>query len=243
MDLDVLLDDVNKSTHNPITLFKKPSTKFPPSAHESECRDLFKTNKTKTLRDICKLPHTKTSSQNLTIDENEALELLCNNVTIVIKPSDKGGNVVLMDNQDYLRMCQRILDNKDWYRSIPAKLIESYYTDFYTMIDRAFERCVITKDLHEFIRTKHPRVATFYSLPKIHKGHKPPPGRPIVSGNGGISENLSRVIDSFLQPFVLSMPSFLTDTIHFLQSIEELILLEKSILVAIDVEALYCSIC
>lgn len=35
---------------------------------------------------------------------------------------------------------------------------------------------------------------------------------------GGISENLSRVIDTYLQPYVLSMPSFVKDTIHFLQT-------------------------
>lgn len=63
---------------------------------------------------------------------------------------------------------------------------------------------------------------------------------PIVSGNGGITENLSRVIDAYLQPFVLTLPSFIKDTI--LQKIDELSYTDESILVAIDIEALYSSI-
>lgn len=160
IDLDVLLDDVNKSTQNPITMFKRPSTKFPPLNINAHVAIFLK----QTIRDICKLPRTKSNPQNLTFEENQALASLCNNVTIVIKPSDKGGNVVLVDNQDYISMCQQILDNKDWYRNIPVTSIDSYYKHFYIMIDQAHEEGAITKDLHEFIRTKHPRVATFYSL-------------------------------------------------------------------------------
>lgn len=99
----------------------------------------------------------------------------------------------------------------------------------------------ISKGTYEFIRTKHPRVATFYSLTKIHKLQNPPPGQPIVSGNGSIAENLSRVVDTYLQPYVVSLPSFVKDTIHLLQIIDGVIISDDSILVGIDVEALYSS--
>lgn len=102
------------------------------------------------------------------------------------------------------------------------------------MVDQAYQ--VISKDLHEFIRTKHSKVVTFYSLPKIHKDLKK--NLWTAYSFWSISKNLSRVIDAYLQPYVLSMPSFFKDTIHFLKVIEELTISDDSILVAIDVEAL-----
>lgn len=37
---------------------------------------------------------------------------------IIIKPSDKGDNVVLMDIEKYKNMCTKILRNESWYRCI-----------------------------------------------------------------------------------------------------------------------------
>ncbi|XP_040206073.1 uncharacterized protein LOC120937139 [Rana temporaria] len=147
-----------------------------------------------------------------------------------------------MDNQTYLDMCQTILKNNDWYCKISINNITRFYIDFYKFVDQAFSQGVISLDLRDFIRTKHPKTATFYSLPKVHKNKTPIPGRPIVSGIGSISENLSQVIDAHLQPYVTSLPSFTKDTMHFLQTIEGCMLCDQAFLVSIDVEALYSSI-
>lgn len=147
-----------------------------------------------------------------------------------------------MNNDDYVSMCLGFLKNKEWYNPISALSINQYNSSFYNMVDRAFYTGAITKNTYEFIRISHPRVATFYSLPKIHKNSTKLTGRPIVSGNGAISENLSRVIDAHLQPLVLSLPSFVRDTIQFLHLINDLRIPDNAILVTIDVEALYSSI-
>lgn len=178
IDLDELLKDIIHTKFHQYV--QKAITKFPPLNTNPSIMTFLK----QTIRDICKLPRKKNNLQNLTIEENKALESLCNNVAIVIKPSDKAGNVVLMDNQDYKSMCQKILKNKDWYRSIPVRFIDQYNKKFYTVVDQAYEEGIIPKDLYEFVRTKHPKVA-FYSLPKIHKDPSRPSRRLIVSRNGG----------------------------------------------------------
>lgn len=94
----------------------------------------------------------------------------------------------------------------------------------------------------ELVCTTFPKTATFYLLPKIHKNDVDPPGRPIISGNGAITENLSRVVDEHLRPFVLALSSYVCDTIHLLQITDCVHVSGGSILATIDVEALYSSI-
>ncbi|CAH2300258.1 Hypothetical predicted protein, partial [Pelobates cultripes] len=62
---------------------------------------------------------------------------------------------------------------------------------------------ILNKREYDFICCKHPRMAVFYHLPKIHKSLINPPGRPIISGINSLTSNLSQYVDQFLQPMVL----------------------------------------
>lgn len=113
---------------------------------------------------------------------------------------------------------------------------------FYALIDGAFSQGTIDQETWEFLWIKYPRIPTFYCLPKVHKDLLMPPGRPIVSGNGAITEILSLYLDRHLRPFVIGLPSYVHDTIHLLQSLEGLHISPHTFLVAIDIEALYSSL-
>ena len=63
------------------------------------------------------------------------------------------------------------------------------------------------------------RPQQFYHL--IHKTLSNPPGRPIVSGSGGPTENISKLVDHWLQKSVSNLPSYVKDTTHFLNIIED----------------------
>lgn len=82
----------------------------------------------------------------------------------------------------------------------------------------------------------------FYALPKLHKKAHPPPGRPIVSGIGGPTEKIGMFVDDALRPLVTSLPSYLRDTLHILQALEDLVVPPETILITLDIEALYSSI-
>ena len=63
----------------------------------------------------------------------------------------------------------------------------------------------------------------FYQLFKVHKEHEArtvPPGRPIISGSGSFTENISIYVDYFLKPLANKHPSYLQDTPDFLRFIE-----------------------
>lgn len=59
-----------------------------------------------TACEIRKLKHTS-SRGNLTDLEGQALTPLTNQHQLTIKPSDKGGNIVAMNNNQYETMCMK----------------------------------------------------------------------------------------------------------------------------------------
>ena len=65
----------------------------------------------------------------------------------------------------------------------------------------------------------------FYQIFKVHKKHTPPalpPGRPIISGCGSLTENLSLFVDHHAKHLVQEIPSYLQDMPDFLRQIEEM---------------------
>ena len=109
----------------------------------------------------------------------------------------------------------------------------------------------------------HPHPATFYTIPNIHKlpnqvvstcpSSNPdnfiieaqrlnisPPGRPVVSGIGTLTEYVSAFVDKELQPLLAKIPSYIKDTTDFLNILSRFNNLpNNTILVTLDVAALY----
>ena len=92
-------------------------------------------------------------------------------------------------------------------------------------------------------------VGKFYQLFKVHKKSEPgslPPGRPIISGSGSLTENISKFVEHHLKDLATTHPSYLQDTPDFLRYIEEINglgpLPNGAILVTMDVSSLYTNI-
>lgn len=119
---------------------RKKSTKFPQLQsfpHQLAFQQ-------KMTEDIEKLNFSN-SDQNLSIAQSEALRQLASLDKVVIKPSDKGVNIVLMDSKDYEKMCLDLLQNRDWYRADPNSFqtqLQSRYQSF----NAAFNAGTINKD-------------------------------------------------------------------------------------------------
>lgn len=164
-----------------------------------------------------------------------------------------------MDKVQYIAMCNKVIDNEDWYKRIPAEYVSKAQDEFYLLLLDSFlfskiillcffglldsfHQGVITKDLYEALLVKHPVLPTFYSLPKTHKDLAYPPGRPIISGNGAYREQASQLIDKYLRPHVMALPSYVQDTPDLLRCLDNIQVPPDANLVAMDIEALYSSI-
>ncbi|XP_069618482.1 uncharacterized protein [Ranitomeya imitator] len=195
-----------------------------------------------TCNDIKRLQLDKNSQNNLTLEERRALSALKNNDSIEIKEADKGGNIVLWPKDMYSQEARRQLDNIQYYQQLPSDPTSIFKTQLDRLLWRAFSCGIIDKREREYLTTSHPVIPTFYLVPKIHKSISSPPGRPIVSGLGGLYEKPCSYLDFFLQPMVKSLNSYVRDSSHLIELCQALEVPDNAILATLDVEALYTNI-
>lgn len=112
----------------------------------------------------------------------EALLSLERDDSIIIKPSDKGGILVILDHEKYIDMCPQLLKDKNSYATLKKDPTGAFKEELQDLVVDALDRGQISRDESHFVLIEYPTIATFYSLPKIHKGLVPLKGRPIVSG-------------------------------------------------------------
>lgn len=78
----------------------------------------------------------------------EAISDLKNNHQLVIKQSDKGGNIVVMDTSHYEYMVMDILNNREWYRPILELFLGRIMTKFRNLITQAHSNNLMQKRYH-----------------------------------------------------------------------------------------------
>ena len=113
----------------------------------------------------------------------------------------------------------------------------TYNKYIHHLIDQAWRLGIINDTTKESLQTKNPRISTFYMLPKIHKPGNP--GRPIVNSIGSITEKNSAFVDSHLRQYTPRIPSYIKDTIHFINIMRNIQLDPEDLLVTIDVSSLH----
>ena len=187
---------------------------------------------------------------NLTKPEKQAIKSLQNNKNIIIKPADKGSATVIMNKKDYIDEANRQLSNTLHYRKLSQPVFPTITNKVNEILTSLHNKKSIDKKQLEYLSVPlNPRNRQLYLVPKIHKDPtkwpvpgKMPPGRPIVSDCGSDTNRVAEYIDHFLSPLGCVHPSFVKDTPDFLKKISELKPSQDSLLVTIDVDALYTNI-
>uniref|UniRef100_A0A673J7M0 Uncharacterized protein n=1 Tax=Sinocyclocheilus rhinocerous TaxID=307959 RepID=A0A673J7M0_9TELE len=121
---------------------------------------------------------------NLTRVQREALSALINDPTLTIQRADKGGGIVVMNTNTYVEKIKGMLHDETFYKKLVFNPTEKW----------------INEQELKYLKNEYPRIPVLYTLPKIHKSLEDPPMRPIVSGNGSLTETLSKFLDSLIQP-------------------------------------------
>ena len=170
-----------------------------------ECTKTFKT----------KQPH-----PNLGKGEREAIKELSKREDIMITNADKGGAVVLVDTNDYIKEPERQLNDKDNHHIVPQDPTLGNNKLAKQAIDGFKKENLITEKIPDRLKTSDPRTPRFYITPKIHKPGNP--GRSVVSSVNCHTANISNYIDYHLQPVVRQIPSYIKDTNDFINKISDI---------------------
>ncbi|CAJ0955525.1 unnamed protein product [Ranitomeya imitator] len=180
---------------------------------------------------------------NLSLAEKLALEQLAADKTLMVKPADKGGAIVIMDRTDYLEEAYRQLNDPEVYKIISHNPLNSIAQKIRTLLEFHEQEGTIDSRLRTFLVKNDPITPIFYLLPKVHKQLFKPPGRPIVALTDSILSPPAIVLEKILTPLVKTTSSFILDTNDFLELIRSLgSIPSSSFLVTWDVSSLDTSI-
>ncbi|CAJ0919243.1 unnamed protein product [Ranitomeya imitator] len=219
------------------------STFIPPkSSHAVETFvNLLDRDVKRTLHDqrLCFLP----VRHNLDPLEKQALDSLSENKSIVIKPADKGGAIVVMDRSFYMTEVRRQLSDTSTYKMLQTDPTYSIQQKIRRVLDKHLQLNTIDNKTKVYLTNNHPVTPVIYILPKIHKNLQNPSGRPIVASTDSILNPLSMFLQKLLTPHTKLTKSFILDTGDFLQKIRNIDNIpHNSILCTFDVNSLYTSI-
>ena len=165
------------------------------------------------------------------------------NDTIIIKPADKGGAIVVQNKDDYIKEGLRQLSDAKFYTELDHDMTESHNSKVIEQLEAMRVRGEINEKVRDHLTVQKPRTSQLYLLPKIHKNVSPVPGRPIVSANDSPSERISAFVDHFLAPIVRTSKSYIQDTSDFLRKLGDFKdIPSKASLVTLDVCSLYTNI-
>ena len=133
---------------------------------------------------------------NLTPTQNKAFKELYSDQTLVIKKADKGSGIVIEDTEQYIKDGLDHLSDEHIYEKIDTDPTESLTEAINFYVETMYQEGAIDPPTKEYLTLKTnppPRTQQMYFLKKIHKN--PISVRPIVSGCGGPTENISQLID------------------------------------------------
>ena len=184
---------------------------------------------------------------NLPTEEKKALNNLMTDREIVIRKADKGGAITILNQEDYKEEILTQLNNNKFYKKLDCDPTTIYIQELKTLINNIEQPHAKTRILP--LAPTCPQPGNFYTIPKIHKlssivkqffteqGNQLhvndindvitlakdlkifPPGRPIASGIGTLTENISSFIDSILQRLMLFIPSYIKDITEFINKL------------------------
>ena len=239
-------------------IFKKQKTNYPSKHPTPQGIKMFLNAAKSEISDIKGFNKTR---PNLPPQEQKALHQLVNlqrERKIVIKPCDKVAGIIILDFDAYIESCNTYFSStqkqhdgseKNYYEKVSSDTLDVAKQKILNTLKEALEKGYMNEDEFAAMDPSEKRPGKFYETFKVHKSHTPGetlPERPIISGSGSITENVSLFVEHYLKETAKSHPTFLQDTPDFLRFIEEVNnegpLPENTILASIDVTGLYTNI-
>ena len=157
---------------------------------------------------------------------------------ITLKACDKGAGIIILDFKAYMKACYDHLLSRQpnqqegnetqhnmYYKKEYKFALERSKKHINTTLKEALNNNIISKEEYKAMDPEDKNPSKFYCIFKVHKAHEhkeTPPPRPIVSGSGSITENISLYVEHHIKQIATQHVTYLQDTPHFLRIIEKL---------------------
>ena len=138
---------------------------------------------------------------------------------IIITKADKGGAVVIIDVEDYVKKAEHQLNNKDAYKKLQYDPTQTHTRLVNDIISRFKNDKVITENIAKGLQVQQPETPKFYTRPKINKTGNPE--CPVVSSVNCHTNTISKYANFHLHQIVKNIPSYVGDTTDFLQKLDK----------------------
>ena len=173
---------------------------------------------------------------------------------------NKGAGIVILNLTDYMTACYEHLlssvplqsdaeEPKTYYKAVNEFAIEEAKIKIEDVLKDALENNIISRAEYCEMSPKNKDPSVFYCNFKVHKEtnhNNIPPVRPIISGSGSITENISLYVEHHIKEASMKHPSYLQDTPHFLRVVHKINsgrkLPNNSFLVTADITGAYANI-
>ena len=117
----------------------RPSKGYKPEDHEMDPNMMrYKTTVLNEMK--IELANRRRPRFNTTKEERKAMKSLKQNQDIIIKPADKGGAIVILNKEDYIKEGLRQLANTNHYEELEnsEKVIKTFVKEVKESLDRAY---------------------------------------------------------------------------------------------------------
>ena len=169
----------------------------------------------------------------------DALNELARDDSVVVKPSDKGKGLVLMNAAEYVRKIDTVTSTYEPVSRNPTPRLEATTK---RVIHRAMDGKVDEKVVKAIV-PHCSRTAELYGLPKDHKRNMPL--RPIVSACGDPLDKLTWLLERVVTQLLPYVPAHLKNTSQFLEKLSDRYpagFEQGTVLFSVDVVNLYGNI-
>lgn len=179
------------------------------------------------------------SSSDVYLDSNSNAHFLV---------ADKGSNWVICNPYLIKQEGTRQLHNNQFYAPLSTQRASLTASNINHFVNYLYDKKFINSSEKNFLLCpSNYRLRKLNLVPKTHKDvwsypNYLPPCRPIIDNHKTESFNIAIFIDFFLQPLVLSLPSFIRDSFHFKSKISSIHFSSSFSLLTLDVESLYTNI-
>lgn len=161
------------------------------------------------------------------------------NSNILLLPSDKGKNSVIIYKTEYMERIQNMLDDETTYCPCTDEREKNIVTCG-KFNDSLYELKIIDSVQRNKLSEKTATTSKFYGLPKIHK--KNYPLRPITSAINSPGTKLAKYLVQLLAPIFLNNELHMKNSYECKKLLDQVIVEGEEILVSFDVVSMFTNI-